>query len=61
MASIQNVMAAFFLSARMPLGGRVLDAECDMFGVVMRAMRRLELVGCDVFTPYLEAVLEVFM
>jgi len=60
-APMQNVMAAFFLSGRMPLEGRVLDAGCGMglFGVVMRAMRRLsspELVGCDVCAPYLEAV-----
>jgi len=60
-APIQNVMAAFFLSSRMPLGGWVLDAGCGtgLFGVVMKAMRRLslpQLVGCDVFAPYLEAV-----
>ena len=60
-APMQSVMAAFFLSGRMPLGGRVLDAGCGtgLFGVVMRAMRRLsspELVGCDVCAPYLEAV-----
>ena len=61
MAPIQNVMAAFFLSVRMPLEGRVLDAGCGtgLFGVVMRAMRRLglpQLIGCDVFAPYLERV-----
>ena len=60
-APMQNVMAAFFLSGRMPLEGPVLDAGCGtgLFGVVMRAMRRLsspELVGCDVYAPYLEAV-----
>jgi len=55
-APMLNVMAAFFLSGRMPLEGRVLDAGCGtgLFGVVMRAMRRLsppELVGCDVYAP----------
>jgi SAM-dependent methyltransferase len=60
-APFQNVIAASFLSARMPIEGRVLDAGCGagLFGVVFKGMRRLNaptLIGCDVFAPYLEAI-----
>jgi ubiquinone/menaquinone biosynthesis C-methylase UbiE len=61
MAPFQNVIASSFLSARMPVEGRVLDAGCGtgLFGVVFKGMRRLNaptLIGCDVFAPYLEAI-----
>jgi ubiquinone/menaquinone biosynthesis C-methylase UbiE len=57
----QNVIAATFLSARMPKEGRILDAGCGtgLFGVVFKAMRRLNaptLIGCDIFAPYLKAI-----
>jgi predicted TPR repeat methyltransferase len=60
-APFQNVIAATFLSARMPKEGRILDAGCGtgLFGVVFKAMRRLNaptLIGCDIFAPYLKAI-----
>ncbi len=61
MAPLQNVVAGFFIQARIPREGWVLDAGCGTgtFGVVLKAMRRLdtpELVGVDVFTHYLEVI-----
>jgi SAM-dependent methyltransferase len=60
-APFQNVIAAAFLSARMPKEGLILDAGCGtgLFGVVFKAMRRLNaptLIGCDIFAPYLKAI-----
>jgi nucleoside-diphosphate-sugar epimerase len=53
MAPFQNVIAASFLSARIPIEGRVLDAGygTGLFGVVFKGIRRLNaptLIGCDI-------------
>ncbi len=64
MVSLGNVLAYYFCFARLPRKGRILDAGCGsgLFSFVASGAGRgkradMELIGVDVFLPYLKQAL----